>query len=89
MNLSPTFHFTQRLNERFEHKGGRIRIEEYERVTPISSNRYDHPKINKWINERKKRNCNYLVSKKNNIVVPVGLDGRMITALWYNGRPKI
>jgi len=78
-------HFKERFSERFQQKAG-FDIHKVEMVSKFSTNRYQHPKIKRWLESG--RAPKYLVSKQHNIVVPVGLDGRMITALWYNGRPK-
>lgn len=89
MNTSvyPGFHFTQRLGERFPDKVGKLELENYERISRITSNRYDHPKIMEYFNEPKGRAEIYLVSKKDNIIIPTTLDGKMKTALFYTGHP--
>jgi hypothetical protein len=89
MNTSPYpgFHFIQRLEERFPDKVGKLELESYERITRITSNRYDHPKIMGYFNELKDRAEVYLVSKENNIIIPTTLNGKMKTVLYYTGHP--
>jgi hypothetical protein len=86
MEFIEGIHFKERLGERFSHKGGRVDINQLELVSSFTPNRYNHPKVQQWLKEG--RAPKYLVSKKHNITIPVSLEGRMITALWYNGRPK-
>jgi hypothetical protein len=85
MKFTEGIHFAERWGDRFSHKGGGVDTSKVELITSFTPNRYEHPKIQRWLKEG--RAPKYLVSKKHNIIIPVGLDGRMITALWYNGKP--
>jgi hypothetical protein len=80
MTPSPTFHFLERLDER--HCKCNLDFTKVEVVTTFSSNRYEHPKVMKYL--KKHPDCKYLVSREHNIVVPVSIrSNRMITALYY------
>ena len=85
MEFIKGIHFKERLDERFSYKGGEVKLTQLELVSSFTPNRYNHPKVQRWLKEG--RAPKYLVSKKHNIAIPVSLEGRMITALWYYGRP--
>jgi hypothetical protein len=83
-HIHPSDHFQQRFSERFNHKMG-FDHRKVEVVSKFSTNRYDHPKVMQFLQQG--RAPKYLVSSEHNIVIPVDIRGRMVTALWYHGKP--
>jgi hypothetical protein len=81
----PTDHFNRRFNQRFNQKVG-FDITKVQLVSKFSTNRYEHPKVMRMLKEN--RAPKYLVSQQHNIIIPVSLDGRLVTALWYDGKPR-
>ena len=81
--LVKTNHFTERLNERFPHKQGRVDFNQFELVTSFSSNRFNHPRVVKYLKNPKYRNYKYLVSPKLNMVIPVLIRDSVVTTVLY------
>jgi hypothetical protein len=76
---TPSHHFSERLKERFSKDI--VDLSQFEIVTPFSQNRYEHPRVMKYFNKR--RDCKYLVSKLDNMIIPTTFRGVMLTALYY------